>query len=89
MAQTTNLTIRLDSQDKRELEKLTSSFGMNMTTFFSIYVKQALKQRKIPFEIAEDPFYSAKNQERLDRSIADAQMGKLTLHELIEVDDDE
>jgi len=36
-------------------------------------------------ETIYDPFYSEKNQARLARSIADAQAGKLTVHELIEV----
>ena len=34
----------------------------------------------------KDPFYSKKNQKRLARSIADAEAGRVTVHELIEVD---
>ena len=60
-------------------------FGMNLSTAFNIFARQALRQGKIPFEIY-DPFYSEKNQARLARSIADAEAGKLTVHELIEVD---
>jgi len=58
---------------------------MNLSTAFNIFARQALRQGKIPFEIY-DPFYNEKNQARLARSIADAQAGKLTIHELIEED---
>jgi hypothetical protein len=44
---------------------------------------KALRQGKIPFEIS-DPFYTEKNQARLARSIAHAEAGKVTVHELAE-----
>ena len=49
---------------------------------------QALRQGKIPFEIY-DPFYSEKNQAELSRRIADIEAGiNLSVHELMEVDDE-
>ena len=83
MAQTINVTIRLDREVKENAEKLFSDFGMNLSTAFNVFIRQALRQGKIPFEIY-DPFYSEKNQERLTRSIADAEAGRVTVHELIE-----
>ena len=58
---------------------------MNLSTAFNIFARQALRQGRIPFVI-NDPFYSEKNQARLARSIADAEAGKVTVHELIEDD---
>jgi len=85
MAETINVTIRLDREVKDQAEKMFNDFGMNLSTAFNIFVRQALRQGRIPFDIY-DPFYSDKNQARLARSIADAEAGKLTVHELIEVD---
>lgn len=85
MAETINVTIRLDKEVKENAERLFSDLGMNMSTAFNIFARQSLRQGKIPFEIY-DPFYSEKNQTRLMRSIADAEAGKLTAHELIEED---
>ena len=85
MAETINVTIRLDKEIKEQAEKMFNDFGMNLSTAFNIFARQALRQGKIPFEIY-DPFYSEKNQARLKRSIADAEAGKLTVRELIEVD---
>ena len=83
MTDTINVTIRLDRDVKEQAEKMFNDFGMNLSTAFNIFARQALRQGKIPFEIY-DPFYNEKNQARLARSIADAQAGKVTIHELIE-----
>jgi len=88
MAETINVTIRLDKDVKENAERMFRDFGMNLSTAFNIFARQALRQGKIPFEI-HDPFYSEKNQAELSRRIADAEAGKnLTVHELIETDDE-
>ena len=83
VAKTINVTIRLDREVKENAEKLFNDFGMNLSTAFNIFARQALRQGKIPFEIF-DPFYSEKNQVRLERSIKHAEAGQITEHELIE-----
>ena len=85
MSETINVTIRLDRDVKEQAEQMFNDFGMNLSTAFNIFVRQALRQGKIPFEI-HDPFYSEKNQGRLARSIADAEAGKVTVRDLIEPD---
>jgi len=52
MSETTNLTIRLDKELKEQAEQLFSELGMNMTTAFTIFARQAVRQGKIPFEIS-------------------------------------
>jgi DNA-damage-inducible protein J len=85
MAETINVTIRLDRDVKEQAERMFQDFGMNLSTAFNIFARQSLRQGKIPFEIY-DPFYSEKNQTRLAKSISDAEAGKVTVHEMIEVD---
>jgi len=87
MAETINVTIRLDKEIKENAERMFSGLGMNLSTAINIYVRQALRQGKIPFEIY-DPFYSEKNQAELVRRMADVEAGKnLAVHEPIEVED--
>ena len=83
MAETINVTIRLDKDIKEQAEIMFNDLGMNLSTAFNIFARQALRQGKIPFEIY-DPFYSEKNQARLARSIADTEAGRIRVHELIE-----
>lgn len=87
MAQT-NISIRIDEELKKQFEKFCTDTGMTMTTAFNIFVKKAVKEQKIPFEITADPFYSAANMERLEKAVKDIEEGKTTVHELIEVEDE-
>jgi DNA-damage-inducible protein J len=88
VAQTINVTIRLDREIKERAEKLFEDLGMNLSTAYNIFTRQALRQGKIPFEIS-DPFYSEENQAELKRRMADVKAGKnLASHKLIEVEDE-
>lgn len=49
---TTNISIRMDSDLKAQAEALFSELGMNLTTAFNIFVRQSLREGKIPFEIS-------------------------------------
>jgi len=51
MAETTNLSIRIDSELKNEADKVFNALGMNLTTAITVFVRQAVLQKKIPFEI--------------------------------------
>jgi DNA-damage-inducible protein J len=49
---TTNLSIRIDRELKKQAETLFSELGMNTTTALNIFVRQSVRQGKIPFEIS-------------------------------------
>ena len=78
------VNIRIDDELKNRAEVLFDELGMNMTTAFTMFIKAAVRQNGIPFELSIDPFYSEKNMKVLRESIRDADAGKLTEHELIE-----
>ena len=50
---TVNVTLRLDREIKENAEILFKELGMNLTTAFNIFVRQALRQGKIPFVLSE------------------------------------
>ncbi len=88
MPQTT-MSIRMDENLKKQFEMLCNEFGMNATTAMTVFAKAVVREKKIPFEISAsfDPFYSETNMEALKQSIAQAEAGHLTRHDLIEVDE--
>lgn len=51
---TTNITMRIDEDLKSQLQELVSNLGMDMTTFFTISAKQAVREQRIPFAISMD-----------------------------------
>ena len=78
MAETTNLNIRIDRDLKERADIFFADLGLSMTAAVNIFVRQALKQGKIPFEIisAPDPFYLAENIAALERSMSQLNAGK-------------
>ncbi len=49
---TANVTMRMDEELKSQLQELVSCLGMDMTTFFTITAKQAVREQRIPFDIS-------------------------------------
>ncbi|MCD7716776.1 MAG: type II toxin-antitoxin system RelB/DinJ family antitoxin [Lachnospiraceae bacterium] len=49
---TTNISIRMDSELKAQAETLFSELGMNLSTAFNIFVRQSLREGRIPFDIS-------------------------------------
>jgi len=87
MAGTTNLNIRIDKELKEHAEVFFNELGLNMSSAFNIFVRQSLRQGKIPFElsIVADPFYSSSNMAALNKSIQEARDGKFVTRTLEEL----
>ena len=49
---TTNISIRMDSDLKAQADALFGELGMNLSTAFNIFVRLALREGGIPFEIS-------------------------------------
>ena len=79
------VSIRMDDQLKREFDAVCNELGMSMTTAFTIFAKKMSREKRIPFEVSVDPFYSAANRAALQESVRQLQEGKVvtkTLEEL-------
>ncbi|MDR1194598.1 MAG: type II toxin-antitoxin system RelB/DinJ family antitoxin [Peptococcaceae bacterium] len=74
-ADTINLSIRMERALKEQAESLFSELGMNMTTALNIFVRQSVRQGKIPFEIS----LNRPNAETVAalREISDMRSGKI------------
>ena len=46
-----NLNIRTDKDVKAQAEKLFETLGLNMTTAVNIFLRQAIRENGIPFEV--------------------------------------
>ena len=86
MAQTVNVNFKLDADVKKKMEKACSDMGLSMSAAFTIFAKKVGNERRIPFEVSADPFYSASNMRYLEQKLADYKAGRLQFaeHELLE-----
>lgn len=46
-----NITIRIDKELKKEADNLFHELGMSFTTAVTIFVQQAVREQRIPFDI--------------------------------------
>lgn len=85
MAQTM-INFRIDEDLKKNMEKACKDMGLSMTTAFTIFATKVSREKRIPFEISADPFYSESNMNHLRSIISDINSGKAVLaeHDLIE-----
>jgi DNA-damage-inducible protein J len=64
------------------LEKACQELGLTPTAAFTIFATKVARERRIPFEVAVDPFYSERNMARLRKSIAQMESTGGTIHEV-------
>lgn len=86
----TTLTARVDKKDKVAFDNFCSNVGLNTSTAINLFVKAVLREKRIPFEIAQssDPFFSEPNFTYVKKSVNELREGKGCAHELIEVHDE-
>lgn len=63
---------------------LRNDMGLSMTAAFTIFAKTVTREKRIPFEVSADPFYSESNLKHLQRVAAELNAGKSVEHEIIE-----
>ena len=68
------------------MEQVYSELGLSMSAAFIVFAKKASREKRIPFDLSVDPFYSENNIRYLEQKMADYKAGKLKFveHELIE-----
>ena len=78
------VSARVDADDKRVFDTFCSSVGLTSSAALNIFIKKVISERRIPFEISLDPFYSEANMRFLREGAAQLNAGKGVEHELIE-----
>lgn len=84
----TTVSLRFDDEMKKQLDEMCDEMGMNLTTFFMIYAKKALRDRCIPFEVAAplDSFYSNSNMEQLRKASQQIKNGQVIVKTMEELE---
>ena len=59
----------------------------HISTVVTMLGTKMIRERRIPFEICADPFYSKANAAHLKRSIAQLEAGRGKVHDLIAPED--
>jgi len=81
----------MDESLKRDFDAVCNELGMSMTTAITILAKKMTREKRLPFEVSMDPFYSASNMAALNDSIEEMRQGRTvtkTLEELEAMEDE-
>lgn len=78
----------IDDAIKTKAESVCNGMGLTMSSAISIFLTKVANEKRIPFEVSIDPFYSEENMAELERRVSNIRSGKSTLkeHDLIEID---
>ncbi len=76
MAQTL-INFRIDESTKKQLEQVCNELGMTMSTALNIFIKKVIREKRIPFDVSIDPFYSESNMKAISESIKQLEKGEI------------
>ena len=81
------LNIRINDDLKNSAEILFEDLGLNISTAVNMFIRQAVRQGSIPFEITtkvDDPFWSEANQAHLRKAVAALNAGEGLIEKTME-----
>lgn len=61
----TNLSVRVNKEDKKDFENFCNDVGMNVSVAVNMFIKKVLTDKKLPFEIVQKSQFSEDLQEAL------------------------
>ena len=85
MAQTL-INFRIDETTKKQMEQICNELGITMSTAFNIFAKKVIREKRIPFDVSIDPFYSESNMKAIKESIKQLEEGKVVVKTLEELE---
>lgn len=82
------INFRMDADEKNSFENICSQLGISITAAFNIFTKKVIREKRIPFDVSIDPFYSESNMQHLSEITSEIDSGKAVLqeHELLEAE---
>lgn len=87
----TLINVRIDEDVKKSMEEICKELGITMSAAFNIFARKMSREKRIPFDVSIDPFYSESNINKLNKSIKQLEEGKIiekTLEELKEMENE-
>ena len=90
MAQTL-INLRIDEDVKKSMDEICKELGITMSAAFNIFARKMIREKRIPFEVSIDPFYSESNIKAIKESIKQLNNGETvvkTIEELKELENE-
>ena len=82
----TLVNIRIDEEVKKSMEETCKELGITMSAAFNMFARKMSREKRIPFEVSIDPFYSESNIKALKESIKQLEEGKKVVKTMKELE---
>ena len=76
---TTVFSVRMDASVKDSLDAFCAAVGMNTNTAINMFARVVAREKRLPFDVAIDPFYDERNIRHLLKIKADIESGAAKL----------
>lgn len=73
------LNVRMDENLKRDFDQTCNDLGLTMSTAITMLAKKMTREKRIPFEVSVDPFYSESNMAAIKHSLEQLEQGKVVM----------
>lgn len=77
----TNLTIRIDSNLKKEADNLFKELGINISSAITLFLKQSVREKALPFDVAVKEEKPSREMKKLLKEIKNIEEGKSKLYD--------
>ena len=67
----TTVSVRMDENLKRDFDEICNELGLSMTTAITMLAKKMTRDKRNPFEVSMDPYYSTPNMAAPNASIGE------------------
>ncbi len=81
------LSVRMDEQLKQEFDAICEELGMSMSTAVTMLAKKMSREKRLPFEVSVDQFFSVSNTDTLRESMQQMAEGKTVVKSLRELEE--
>lgn len=83
----TNINIRMDEDLKRNFDNVCNELGLNMSTAITIFAKKMSREKRIPFDVSIEPFYTESNMIALAESKNELDTNKIIVKTMEELEE--
>lgn len=80
------VSVRMDETLKQDFDGVCQELGMSMTTAITMLAKKMTREKRLPFEVSIDPFYSGSNLKALSESVEQMKRGQVIVKSLDELE---
>lgn len=80
------VNVKINDVDKERAVEALKEMGLTLSAAIQMFISKVGRERRIPFEVSADPFYSDENMERLIRSAKEIETTGGTVHDLSELE---